>query len=49
MISFIVFKVLKGYEYLGLEAVLLTVAVIAVMSWLYSSGLVKGGESSEPS
>lgn len=44
VISFIVFKVLKGCEYLGLEALLLTVAVIAVMSWLYSSGLVKGGE-----
>ena len=26
--SFLVFKVLKGYEYLGLEALLLTVAVI---------------------
>jgi len=44
VISFLVFKVLKGYEYLGLEALLLTVAVIAVMSWLYSSGLVRGGK-----
>ena len=43
-ISFLVFKVLTGYEYLGLEALLLTVAVVAVMSLLYSSGLVKGGK-----
>lgn len=41
VISFIVFKVLKGYEYIGLEALLLTIAVIAVMSWLYTSGTVK--------
>lgn len=41
VISFLVFKVLKGFEYLGLEALLLTVAVIAVMSWLYSSGKVR--------
>lgn len=40
-ISFLVFKVLKGYEYLGLEALLLTVAVIAVMSWLYTSGRIQ--------
>lgn len=41
VISFLVFKVLNGYEYLGLEALLLTVAVVAVMSWLYSSGTIK--------
>ena len=41
VISFLIFKVLAGYEYLGLEALLLTVAVVAVMSWLYSSGIVK--------
>ena len=39
--SFLVFKVLNGYEYLGMEALLLTVAVVFVMSWLYSSGIVK--------
>ena len=44
LISFIVFKVLTGYEHLGLEALLLTVAVVLVMSWLYSSGLVRGGK-----
>ena len=41
VISFLVFKVLKGFEYLGLEALLLTVAVIAVMSWLYTSGKIR--------
>ena len=41
VISFLVFKVLNGYEYLGMEALLLTVAVVFVMSWLYSSGIVK--------
>jgi uncharacterized YccA/Bax inhibitor family protein len=41
VISFLVFKVLKGFEYLGLEALLLTVAVVAVMSWLYTSGKVR--------
>ena len=41
VISFLVFKVLTGYEYLGLEALLLTVAVIAAMSYLYSSGIIK--------
>ena len=44
LISFLVFKVLNGYEYLGLEALLLTVAVVLVMSWLYSSGVVRGGK-----
>ena len=40
-ISFLVFKLLKGYEFLGLEALLITVAVIGVMSWLYSSGIIQ--------
>ncbi len=44
VISFLVFKVLKGYEYLGLEALLLTVAVVAAMSWLYSSGIIKANK-----
>ena len=44
LISFLVFKVLNGYEDLGLEALLLTVAVVLVMSWLYSSGVVRGGK-----
>ena len=41
LISFLVFNVLSGYEYLGLEALLLTVAVVLVMSWLYTSGKVR--------
>ncbi len=41
VISFLVFKVLKGFEYLGLEALLLTIAVIAAMSWLYTSGRIR--------
>ena len=48
VISFLVFKVLTGYEYLGLEALLLTVAVVAVMSWLYSSGIVSPENPSSP-
>ena len=44
VISFLVFKVLKGYEYLGLETLLLTVAVVAAMSWLYSSGIIKANK-----
>ena len=44
LISFLVFKVLNGYEHLGLEALLLTVAVVLAMSWLYTSGLVRGGK-----
>ena len=41
VISFLVFKVLKDFEYLGLEALLLTVAVVAGMSWLYTSGRIR--------
>ena len=41
VISFLIFNVLKGYEYLGLEALLLTVAVVFVMSWLYTSGRIR--------
>ena len=41
VISFLVFKVLNGYEYLGLEALLLTTAVIGLMSWLYATGRIR--------
>ena len=44
VISFLVFKVLQGYEYLGLEALLLTAAVIGVMSWLYVTGRLRPTE-----
>ncbi len=40
-ISFLIFKVLKGYEHLGLLALLITVAIIAVMSILYSTGVIR--------
>ena len=41
VISFMVFTALKGYEYLGLEALIVTMAVIGIMSWLYTSGKVQ--------
>ena len=44
VISFLVFNVLAGYEYLGLEALLLTIAVVAVMSRLYTSGRIRDGK-----
>ena len=44
LISFLVFKVLVGFEYIGLEALLLTVAIVFVMSFLYSTGIVKVGK-----
>ena len=44
VISFLVFNVLSGYEYLGLEALLLTIAVVAVMSRLYTSGRIRDGK-----
>ena len=44
LISFLVFDVLSGYEYLGLEALLITVAVVAVMSRLYTSGRIRSGK-----
>ena len=43
VISFLVFKLLasRHLEYLGLEALLMTVAVVAVMAWLYTAGIIK--------
>ncbi len=40
-ISFLVFKVLKGFEHLGLLALIITIAIIAVMSILYSTGVIR--------
>ena len=40
-VSFLVFKVLKGYEYLGALALLITVVIILVMLFLYSRGIIK--------
>lgn len=40
-ISFLVFRALGSYGYLGIEALLLTIVVIGVMSWLYTSGKIR--------
>lgn len=37
VISFIVFTVIKGYEYLGLLALVITVAIVLTMGILYSA------------
>ena len=40
-ISFIIFKVLKGYEYLGLLAFAITMVIVLTMLLLYSKGVIK--------
>ena len=40
-ISFLVFKALGKYSFLGIEALLLTIVVVGVMSWLYTSGKIQ--------
>ena len=40
-ISFLVFRALGNYSYLGIEALLLTIVVVGVMSWLYTSGKIR--------
>ena len=40
-ISFLVFKVLKGYEYLGALALVITMVIILVMSILYTTGVIR--------
>lgn len=40
-ISFLVFKVLKGYEYLGLLALAITLTIILVMAILYATGAIR--------
>ena len=42
-ISFLVFKALGKYRFLGIEALLLTIVVVGVMSWLYTSGKIRVG------
>ena len=42
-ISFLVFKALGKYSFLGIEALLLTIVVVGVMSWLYTSGKIRVG------
>ena len=41
MIAFIVFKVLKGYEYLGALALAITLVIILTMSILYATGIIR--------
>ena len=40
-ISFTIFKVLKGYEYLGALALVLTVLIVLIMSILYTTGIIR--------
>lgn len=40
-ISFLIFKVLKGYEYLGALALAITFTIIAIMAALYTKGIIK--------
>lgn len=40
-ISFLVFRVLKGYEYLGLLALAITMTIILVMALLYTTGVIR--------
>ncbi len=40
-IAFLLFKVLKGYEYLGLLALAITMTIILVMALLYVKGIIR--------
>lgn len=41
MISFLIFKVLRGYEYLGALALAITLTIVLVMSILYATGAIR--------
>ena len=41
IISFLVFKVLKGYEYIGALALALTLLIVLIMAILYTTGVIK--------
>lgn len=41
IISFLVFKVLRGFEYLGALALLITMLIVVVMAVLYSTGIIR--------
>lgn len=41
VISFMVFKLLSGYEYLAVLALVITMLVVAIMAVLYTSGIIK--------
>ncbi|MBQ6153432.1 MAG: Bax inhibitor-1/YccA family protein [Ruminococcus sp.] len=40
-ISFLIFKVLSGYEYLGALALALTLLIVLIMAILYTTGVIK--------
>ena len=40
-LSFLVFKVLKGYEYIGALALALTLLIVLIMAILYTTGVIK--------
>ena len=40
-LGFLIFKVLKGYEYIGLLAFVITLAIVLTMLLLYSKGVIK--------
>ena len=40
-ISFLIFKVLHGFEYLGLLALAMTMTIVMVMAILYSTGVIR--------
>lgn len=41
LISFIIFTVIQGYEYLGLLALVITIAVVLSMAILYTKGVIR--------
>ena len=41
IISFLIFKVLRGYEYLGALALAITLTIVLVMSILYATGAIR--------
>lgn len=40
-ISFLIFKVLKGFEFLGALALMITMLIVVVMAILYSTGVIR--------
>ena len=44
IISFIVFTVIKGYEYLGLLALVITIAIVLTMAILYAARVIRASK-----
>lgn len=44
IISFLIFTVLKGYEYLGLLALAITIVVVFTMAMLYATGVIRASK-----